>query len=136
MSSNRRDVLQFPLSRHHSLDLVRVPSKRRYMLVFSERYGIHRRTHIELSYEEAYRAAKFLAIVDDDLVLEPEDLTGPRGPDTRSRRPTAPSIPSLMSPRELDEIQEDELEPTTDPVDKFAPPSGIIFLEDLEPDLT
>lgn len=92
------DVLVVHLSPYHSLDLVRVPSSRKYRIVFAERFGVQRRAFVEVSYDQAREIAMFLgvsreviaAIADpspyDTTVVEPP-LPPPATSRTRTRGP-------------------------------------------------
>lgn len=84
--------MQIQLSAHVSLDVVRLPG-RRYRIVFAQRYGVHKREFVELSYEDALVVARFLAAVDNDLV---ERVPGE--PVTLGGRP------SKVPPREVREL--------------------------------
>jgi hypothetical protein len=89
-SPKPRDVLSLALSKHHSLDLVRLPESRRYRVVFAERFGVQRRAFVELTYDEALVVAKFLASISNGMLpLEPEDFDEPTDPGRpRSMPPT------------------------------------------------
>lgn len=63
------DVLIVHLSPHHSLDLVRIPTKQAYRIVFAERFGVQRRAFVEISYEQAREIAKFFDASNDNIAL-------------------------------------------------------------------
>lgn len=87
------DVLVLHLSRHHSLDLVRLPKSRRYRVVFAERWGVQRRAFVEISFDEALTVAKFLANIDDGI----------RGTDP-NETPTDPGRPVAVPPLPVQEV--------------------------------
>lgn len=78
------NVLIVRLSRHHSLDLVRLPQSRKYRVVFAERWGVQRRAFVEVSFEDALTVAKFLANIEDGMGLRDleEETTDPGRPET------------------------------------------------------
>jgi len=92
-SSEKSDVLQLSLSRYHSLDVVRLPRARKYRVVFAERFGVQRRAFVEISFDEAARLARFLANVEDGLIVSDGDDP-----------PTDPSRPTNIPPPELRDL--------------------------------
>ena len=98
------DVLVIRLSQYHSLDIVRLPKTRRYRIVFAERFGVQKRAFVEVSFEHAMTAAKFLASIGypavpeelDELPLppvpEPADAEGTRPYPPTPRMPAKPKI--------------------------------------------
>jgi len=64
------DILIVRLSRYHSLDLVRVPTSKKYRIVLAERLGVQRRAFVEISYEQAGEIAKFLNDGASDGIVE------------------------------------------------------------------
>jgi hypothetical protein len=90
ISRPKDDVMIVQLSRHHSLDLVRLSQSRKYRVVFAERWGVQRRAFVEVSFEDALTIAKFLANIEDGMHLQdPNDET------------TDPGRPETMPPVEL-----------------------------------
>lgn len=86
------DVLVLHLSPHHSLDLVRIPSSRKYRIVFAERTAVQRRAFIEVSFEQAHILAAFLGVDAEDVAViadvapsgsEPTELPPPPRTSTR-----------------------------------------------------
>lgn len=70
------DVLVLKLSEYHSLDLVRIPEDRIYRIVLAERFGVQHRQFVEISYEEALTAARFLACIENRMaVLDTKEAT-------------------------------------------------------------
>ena len=92
MSEGKPDVLQLSLSRYHSLDVVRLPKARKYRVVFAERFGVQRRAFVEISFDEAAKLARFLANVEDGMLVTGDDP------------PTDPSRPTNIPPPELREL--------------------------------
>lgn len=90
------NVLVLRLSKYHSLDLVRIPTTRKYRVVFAERWGVQRRAFVEISFDEALTVAKFLANIDD----------GMRGVDPQDA-PTDPGRPAALPPTEVRELTEE-----------------------------
>jgi len=91
----KNDVLVLQISRHHSLDLVRLPKARRYRVVFAERWGVQRRAFVEISFDDALTVAKFLANIDDKM----------RGTDFDDP-PTDPGRPLTLPPIAVQQIVE------------------------------
>jgi hypothetical protein len=114
----KSDVLVLQLSRHHSVDLVRLPQSRKYRIVFAERWGVQRRAFVEISFEEALTVAKFLANIDDGM-----RATDPDDPPTDPGRPmTVPpmAIQEVFENGEVrDAIQPSALDPAT--IDRTKP---------------
>jgi hypothetical protein len=94
------DVLILHLSPYHSLDLVRVPSSRKYRIVFAARWGVQQRAFVEVSYEQAREIIAFLGATDETIAMifdpspaatassEPEPLNlPPVPPRTRTKLP-------------------------------------------------
>jgi len=94
---DKPDVLQLSLSRYHSLDVVRLPKTRKYRVVFAERFGVQRRAFVEISFDEALRLARFLANVEDGIIVG--DGLDP---------PTDPSRPTNVAPPELRDLEADQ----------------------------
>jgi hypothetical protein len=94
--TSKSEVLQVPLSKHHSLDVIRLPDERKYRIVFAERFGVQRREFVEVSFEEALRVALFLASVDDRI--RTLDLSEER---------TLGGKPSNVQPREVRDMLDD-----------------------------
>jgi len=91
----KSDVLVLQLSRHHSIDLVRLPGSRKYRVVFAERWGVQRRAFVEISFEEALTVAKFLANIEDGMrATDPDDP------------PTDPERPLTVPPTAIQEVVE------------------------------
>jgi hypothetical protein len=93
MSHNPKDdTLHIKLSPHHSLDLVRFPESRKYRIVFTERLGVHHMSFVELNYETALAAAKFLAVLEDGMrpILTQDEL---------EEATTNPGLPSNVLPK-------------------------------------
>jgi hypothetical protein len=96
------DVLVLRLSQYHSLDIVRLPKNRKYRIVFAERFGVQRRAFVEISFEDAMSAAKFLASIgsstDDDndepdkLPPLPLPLPAPIEPEGTRPYPPSPAV--------------------------------------------
>jgi hypothetical protein len=93
------DVLILHLSPYHSLDLVRIPSTRKYRIVFAARWGIQQRAFVEVDYETARAVAQFLGTSDESITAiidpsppitsnDPESLTLPPIPPRTRTRPT------------------------------------------------
>ena len=82
------DVLVLHLSPYHSLDLVRIPTSRKYRIVFAERWGVQARAFVEISYEDAAEVARFLGASDADVAL----IADP-SPSTETAMPELPLPP-------------------------------------------
>lgn len=95
------DVLILHLSPYHSLDLVRIPSARKYRIVFAARWGVQQRAFVEVSYEQAREVARFFGASDEALAAigdpspaqaraasEPEPLSLPPIPPRTTTRGT------------------------------------------------
>lgn len=90
------NVISIKLSAYHSIDLVRLPTSRKYRVVFAERFGVQRRAFVEISFEEALHLARFLASIEDGMrPFDPEDP------------PTNPGRPSTIPPKEVRELLKD-----------------------------
>lgn len=105
----KSDVLQLNLSRHHSLDVVRLPKSRKYRVVFAERFGVQRRAFVEISFDEAAKLALFLANIEDSIRIPDDDDP-----------PTDPSRPSRLAPLHLHDMERERLE--RDAVPEPLPP--------------
>lgn len=114
---DKPDVLQLYLSRHHSLDVVRLPKARKYRVVFAERFGVQRRAFVEISFDEAARLALFLANVEDSLRIP--DADDP---------PTDPSRPTKLVPPEIRDMETDQ-----DDRQQDQPPDRNFLPESLPP---
>jgi hypothetical protein len=90
MNAEERDVLQIKLSQHHSLDVVRLQKQRRFRIVFAERFGVQRRSSVEITFENALQLAKFFVVIDNGM-----DSDGPI---------TTPGRPSLLPSAEMVEM--------------------------------
>jgi hypothetical protein len=107
----KSDVLQLNLSRHHSLDVVRLPKSRKYRVVFAERFGVQRRAFVEISFDEAAKLALFLANVEDSIRVPDDDDP-----------PTDPSRPSRLAPMHLRDMEAERLERDAIPEPLPPPP--------------
>jgi hypothetical protein len=102
MSDADRDVLQIKLSQHHSLDIVRLQKQRRFRVVFAERFGVQRRSSVEISFDQAFKLAKFLIVIDNNMEME--------GAGTDPDRPSL--LPSSEMVDMLKEYLDDRRAPT------------------------
>lgn len=107
----KSDVMQLNLSRHHSLDVVRLPKSRKYRVVFAERFGVQRRAFVEISFDEAAKLALFLANIEDSIRVPDDDDP-----------PTDPSRPSRLAPMHMRDMEQERLERDAIPEPLPAPP--------------
>lgn len=93
------DVLILHLSPYHSLDLVRIPSSRKYRIVFAMRWGVQQRAFVECSYEQAREVAKFFGASDETVATigdpSPAQAT-PNEPEALSLPPIPPRTTTRM----------------------------------------
>ena len=80
----RPNLLQLKLSPRHSVDLVRLPERQRYLIVFAERDAFNNRVFADISYDEAAEAAAFLLGKEPEPPPAQEFDEGPTGVDTPS----------------------------------------------------
>lgn len=86
------DVLILHLSPYHSLDLVRIPSARKYRIVFAARWGVQQRAFVEVSYEQAREVAQFFGASSETLAAigDPSPATSTGEPEPLSLPPVPP----------------------------------------------
>ncbi|MEX2717473.1 MAG: hypothetical protein Q6370_014325 [Candidatus Sigynarchaeota archaeon] len=89
------DVLILHLSPYHSLDLVRIPSARKYRIVFAARWGVQQRAFVEVSYEQAREVAMFLGASDETIAA----IGDPSPPLSNEEPLSLPPIPPRTTTR-------------------------------------
>ena len=92
------DILILHLSPYHSLDLVRIPSLRKYRIVFAARWGIQQRAFVEISYEQAREVAKFFGANDETIATigDPSPTQQPSEPEPLTLPPIPPRTTTRM----------------------------------------
>lgn len=93
------DILIIHLSPYHSLDLVRIPSSRKYRIVFAARWGVQQRAFVEISYEQAREVAQFFSANDEALALIGDPSPARTRPTSEPEPLTLPPIPPRTTTR-------------------------------------